>query len=168
MKDSTKEKAKGFLSSITSALDKGWNASKNALGKAGNAVQDFSDKSVVAIEKKQFENKRKKEVTELGELVYTKFNKKAMSISPKEADVANLLSSIKNCEKEISKREKMLKEADPETKEEVKKLPVNTAKKTVAKTSTKSTSKPAKKTVAKASTTTKTAKKATTKKVTKK
>ena len=51
-KDEIKEK-------LQSGLDKFLDSSKKALGKAGNAVQDFSDKSVIRIEKHQFEVKRR-------------------------------------------------------------------------------------------------------------
>ena len=51
---------KGVEASKT-AFDKGMEASKTAFNKASSAVQDFSDKSVVRIEKHQFETKKEEE-----------------------------------------------------------------------------------------------------------
>ena len=63
---------KGVEASKT-AFDKGMEASKTALNKASNAVQDFSDKSVVRIEKHQFETKKEEQLLALGKKVFEKF-----------------------------------------------------------------------------------------------
>ncbi|MCR4742566.1 MAG: hypothetical protein K5866_06830 [Treponema sp.] len=53
------KKVKDFFS-------KGAKASKDAFMKAGDKVQEFSDKSVIKIEKKQLENKLDNNFSELG------------------------------------------------------------------------------------------------------
>ena len=63
---------KGVTASKT-AFDKGMEASKTAFNKASSAVQDFSDKSVVRIEKHQFETKKEEQLLALGKKVFEKF-----------------------------------------------------------------------------------------------
>ena len=76
MTDETKEKAKSFLDKAKNLFDRGFSASKKAIGAAGEAVQDFSDKSVTTIEIKQLESKIKKQYSNLGEYVNSVFSKK--------------------------------------------------------------------------------------------
>lgn len=51
---------------VKEMFSKGAKASKNAFEKAGDKVQDFTDKSVVKIEIRQLENKRDCKYEELG------------------------------------------------------------------------------------------------------
>lgn len=56
-----------FETKLKDAFSKGASASKKAFQKAGDAVQKFSDKSVIKIERQQLVNKRAKLYKELGE-----------------------------------------------------------------------------------------------------
>ena len=89
---------KGVAASKT-AFDKGMEASKSAITKASSAVQDFSDKSVVRIEKHQFETKK----------VFEKFSAdSAASIHGGDADIAPIVAEVKHCDEEIAKRDTAL------------------------------------------------------------
>lgn len=143
MKDSTKEKTKEVFSKVKDYLDKGWNVTKKGLGKAGDAVQDFSDKSVVTLEVKQLEAKKKKQLLLLGEKAYELLSKKDATVSSKDEEIATLLSEIKKIDKEISKKEKALKaDSAPDAKDATVKAEKKTSSvKKVAekKTTTKKT-----------------------------
>ena len=62
-----------FMDKVKDFMDKGVEVSKSALSKAGEAVQDFGDKSVTKIEIKKLENKLEKLICELGSYVFDKF-----------------------------------------------------------------------------------------------
>lgn len=55
-----------ITSKVKEMLTKGAKASKDAFEKAGDKVQDFTDKSVVKLEKHQLETKRDCKYEELG------------------------------------------------------------------------------------------------------
>ena len=169
MKEETKQKAKGLINKVKGALDKGLNASKKALGIAGEAVQDFSDKSALRIEKKQLESKLKKQYELTGEYAAAVFlSKKNASLTLKDNQMSEFLAEISRIKKEIDLRKNALenegfvtgKNEPKVVQEEVqakekKSAPKKTAAvKTVAsKTaaqSAKPSSKSAKKTVTKA------------------
>lgn len=171
MKEETKEKAKTFMEKAKKLFDRGIVASKKALGVAGEAVQDFSDKSVVTIEKKQLESKIKKQQAELGEYAAGVLAKKGAKLTADDAKVAAILKEIARLNKEIKARDEVLDEASA-NKAAAKKTTASkaTAKKTASKAAVKSTAKPAAKTAkapAKKSTS-KTASKTTSKKSEKK
>lgn len=106
-----KDKAAKIWGDVKGGLEKGYAASKKGLAKAGVALQKFSDKSVVAVEKKQAESKRKKAYTKLGEVVAKKLSAKtAEPLSASDEEVSALLKEISALNKEISKYEKQLKE----------------------------------------------------------
>ncbi len=67
-------KSAKFWDDVKGGFEKGYAASKEGLKKAGAAIQKFSDKSVVAVEKKQFETKRKKSYAQIGEIVAKKLS----------------------------------------------------------------------------------------------
>lgn len=99
---------KGVTASKT-AFDKGMEASKTALNKASNAVQDFSDKSVVRIEKHQFETKKEEQLLFLGKKVFERFSSDAASaLHSDDADIAAIVAEVKHCDEEIAKREAAL------------------------------------------------------------
>ena len=58
-----------FLDKMKEYLDKGVEVSKEALAKAGDVVQDFSDKSVTKIEAHQLVSRQNKEYRSLGQAV---------------------------------------------------------------------------------------------------
>ena len=112
-----KDKAAKIWDDVKGGLEKGYAASKKGLAKAGVAIQKFSDKSVVAVEKKQLESKRKKSYARLGEIATKKLSaKNASPISASDEDVAALLKEIAGFNKEIAKCEKQLKEFETDGK----------------------------------------------------
>lgn len=112
-----KDKAAKIWDDVKGGLEKGYAASKKGLAKAGVAIQKFSDKSVVAVEKKQLESKRKKSYARLGEIAAKKLSaKNASPISASNEDVAALLKEIAGFNKEIAKCEKQLKEFETDGK----------------------------------------------------
>ena len=112
-----KDKAAKIWDDVKGGLEKGYAASKKGLAKAGVAIQKFSDKSVVAVEKKQLESKRKKSYARLGEIAAKKLSaKNASPISASDENVAALLKEIAGFNKEIAKCEKQLKEFETDGK----------------------------------------------------
>lgn len=102
-KDEIKEK-------LQSGLDKFLDSSKKALGKAGNAVQDFSDKSVIRIEKHQFEVKKDDQIKKLGNLALERFlNDSSATLSAGEDAVVSILEEIRKLNDDIALREGKLK-----------------------------------------------------------
>lgn len=117
-----KEKAAKIWGDVKGGLEKGYAASRKGLAKAGVAIQKFSDKSVVAVEKKQFEAKRKKSYAKLGEIVAKKLSAKNVSpISASDEEISELLKDVAGFNKEISKCEKQLKEFEDDGKSSSKK-----------------------------------------------
>ncbi|MCI5645534.1 hypothetical protein [Treponema porcinum] len=101
-------------------VDKVVTSSKKAIGKAGVAMQDFSDKSVIRIEKHQLETKREAEYIRLGELVAARFLAEpspSASVSASEDTVASIIKEISRYNEEIKKREETLAEEHPKTKD---------------------------------------------------
>ncbi|MBR5932938.1 MAG: hypothetical protein IK002_03015 [Treponema sp.] len=143
MKEETKEKTKTFMNKVKKVFDRGIVASKKALGVAGDAVQDFSDKSVLRIEKMQLETKLKKQYEMLGEYAFSVLTKKS-SVSITDTKVSSALKEIKRINSEIKIRENALSQEGPVNMEEVKakssKAPAKTSAKK-AKTSTKTAAK---------------------------
>lgn len=109
-KVSKEQKIKDFLS-------KSAEVSKNAFSKATDAVQKFSDKSVLKIQIQNQKSARSKKYTELGELV-------SELLSKKGADIGNLsvvlpadetlkaIEQIKKVQKEILSISKDIKELE--------------------------------------------------------
>lgn len=141
MKEETKAKAAKFWKDVKSGLKTGFDVTKKGLSKAGSAIQNYSDLGVVQIEKKQFELKRKKAYEALGRLAYEKLSeKKAVSFASEDQEVKPLLEQIASINKEIAKREKILKAAEKEGKIPGKSADKKTAaKKAPAKKSVKKT-----------------------------
>lgn len=99
-----------FKDDMKNAMDKGINASKVALTKAGTAIHNFSDQSVLRIEKAQFESKFKHSITDLGLLVYKSFvDEGKESISVTDEEIVKLLTEMKEYKTEIAQREDVLK-----------------------------------------------------------
>ena len=142
MKEENKEKSKEFITKAKELFDRGISASKKAFGVAGEAVQDFSDKSVTTIEKKQLEAKVKKQYTLLGEIAAKQLSKKGAAVTTDDEKVCAIMKEIARLNKEIKVRDQAL--ADGKAKAEEKK---STSKK--CKTAKKSSAKkPAAKTTA--------------------
>ena len=86
------------------AFDKGVEVSKSALNKASNAVQDFSDKSVIRIERRQYESKRADAYSALGKLVAEKFIGGAESVYAEDEEVATIVAEVRRFDEEIARR----------------------------------------------------------------
>ncbi len=137
MEKEQNSKSAKFWDDVKGGLEKGYAASKVGLKKAGAALQKFSDKSVVAVEKKQFETKRKKACAQIGEIAAKKLSaKNASPIEPSDEEIAPLLKEIAGFDKEIAKREKLLKELEKEVKSSDKEK-TDTPKKASKKASAK-------------------------------
>ncbi|MDE7291729.1 MAG: hypothetical protein K2N58_06755 [Treponemataceae bacterium] len=137
MEKEQNSKSAKFWDDVKGGLEKGYAASKVGLKKAGAALQKFSDKSVVAVEKKQLEAKRKKTCVQIGEIVAKRLSaKNASPIGSSDEEIAPLLKEVANFDKEIAKREKSLKELEKEGKTSDKQkadAPKKAGKKTSAK-----------------------------------
>lgn len=111
----------GFKEKLNESVDKVVSSAKKAIGKAGVAMQDFSDKSVIRIEKRHFESKRDAEYTKLGGLVAERFSAdETASVAASEEAVAAIIAEIRHCSEEIKKREDALSEKTARTESDGK------------------------------------------------
>lgn len=95
---------------VRTVVDKGINASKVALTNAGTAIQNFGDRSVLRIERAQYESKLKHDITELGNLVYKRFVDEGQeSIETTDEEIIALITNLKNYKAEIAQRDEILK-----------------------------------------------------------
>lgn len=109
-KVSKEQKIKDFLS-------KSAEVSKNAFSKATDAVQKFSDKSVLKIQIQNQKSARLKKYTELGELVSELLSKKGADIGNLSAvlpadETLKAIEQIKKVQKEILGISKDIKELE--------------------------------------------------------
>ena len=99
-----------FLDKMKEYLDKGVEVSKEALSKAGDAVQDFSDKSVTKIETHQLISRQNKEYRALGQAVLKFFEENpSATLSADNSLISGIMEEIQRLEKEIVQREESLK-----------------------------------------------------------
>lgn len=99
-----------FLEKMKEYLDKGVEVSKEALSKAGDVVQDFSDKSVTKIESHQLVSRQNKEYRALGQAVQKFFEENpTATLSADNSAISGIMAEIKRLEKEIAQREESLK-----------------------------------------------------------
>ena len=89
-------------------VDKVFEASKEALGKAGSAVQKFSDKSVTKIEIRQFESKLKNQKAKLGEIVAKALEDNQTQLELNTAEIDTIAQEIDRLKKEIKTRKDSL------------------------------------------------------------
>ena len=102
-----------FIEKAKTVFGKSAEASKNAFAKAGEAVQDFSDKSVMKLEIKQYEAKLNQEYANLGKTVFDiavyGFDKDGNMGDPLEnQNVKNCIGNIKSILGELDERKKEL------------------------------------------------------------
>ncbi|MBE6352583.1 MAG: hypothetical protein E7060_06530 [Treponema bryantii] len=121
--DEMKTKLKNFIS-------KSSDVTKSAFSKASNAVQKFSDKSVLKIEIKQMESKKEKLFTKIGKhlsSVLANENVDLMNLQNATTDenITGLIDEIKNAQSEIvqlnldiEKNKEELKKSQEDEKEE--------------------------------------------------
>jgi len=101
---------------IKSFISRGAEVSKSAFEKAGDKVQEFSDKSLIRIEKKQLESKRDSKYVALGAKLsaYLETNK----IELPEAlnfEVESLQQEIASLTNQIKEKETLLSEKTEKT-----------------------------------------------------
>ena len=124
--------SQSFEEKFKEALANGVKSSKEMLTKAGAAVQKFSDKSVIKIERQQLIGKQKEKYTEMGKLLSDLLKMKGASIenlgelfetSPNASEVKNQIlacqTEIKKLDKEIAEHDKQL--ADSSDKKQIEK-----------------------------------------------
>lgn len=92
-------------------FSKGAKASKNAFLKAGDKVQDFTDKSVIKLEKHQLETKRDCKYEEMGLKLSQLLLEGATINTSSEEDkkiIADIQDEILNLSEQIADKEKLL------------------------------------------------------------
>lgn len=95
---------------LRAGMDKVVASSKKAFQKTETAVRKLSDQSVIRIEIRQFESKKKDEIKKLGELAFEKFTGDASAtLSASDEKVTEILAAIKGMDLEIQTRQEKLK-----------------------------------------------------------
>ncbi|MBQ0040377.1 MAG: hypothetical protein KBS64_08125 [Treponema sp.] len=91
-------------------FDSSLEASKKGLKKAGIAISEFGDTSVIKIDITKYKVKLEKKYEELGKLcAKLLIDEKKASFAKKDEDVAALLESIKQLKDKVAAKEKELK-----------------------------------------------------------
>ena len=85
-----------FGNKVADLFSKGAKASKDAFEKAGDAVQDFTDKSITKIENKKIESKINNKYEELGKIVSFELESKELNNFSEES-----VTKIQEIQKEI-------------------------------------------------------------------
>ncbi len=99
-----------FKEKLKAGMDKVVASSKKAFQKTETAVRKLSDQSVIRIEIRQFESKKKDEIRNLGQLALEKFTGDSTAVlSASDENVVKITDSIKEIEKEIQTRQEKLK-----------------------------------------------------------
>lgn len=102
-----------FMDKVKDFMDKSVEVSKSALTKAGEAVQDFGDKSVIRIDIKKLESKLEKLINELGSYVFDKFNSEnADSVYASEEKIASIIKNINEVKNQIASKTEELEKKD--------------------------------------------------------
>lgn len=100
-----------FLDKMKDYFSKGVEVSKDALSKAGDAVQDLGDKSVLLIEIKQYESKLNKELLSLGQQVYSIYHENGDELVKfDDVQVSGIIAEIKRLKAEIAVRREKIQE----------------------------------------------------------
>lgn len=99
---------------IKDVVVKGTEVSKNAISKAGEAIQTFSDKSILKIERSQLASKRNKTYEALGRALSELYLSKKLILSAKNDDETTL-TAIKEMEKIQKEIEKLTKQIHEKT-----------------------------------------------------
>lgn len=110
------DKAEDIENRIKDVVSKGSEVSKTAIEKAGNAIQIFTDKSVLKISRSQLISKKNKRYQELGELISQMLTSKKLILSAKNDD-EDILLQIKEAEVIQKDIDKLAQEILEKTKE---------------------------------------------------
>ncbi|MCQ2598058.1 MAG: hypothetical protein MJ181_09445 [Treponema sp.] len=100
-----------FAEKMKDLFGKSAEASKVAMNKAGNAIQEFSDKTVLKIEMNKLEFQKKEAFEELGEIVFGFIDSLPEGIASNEK-VVSLKEKISGINAEIEKKEKALSDLE--------------------------------------------------------
>ncbi|MBQ5632579.1 MAG: hypothetical protein IIU99_05685, partial [Treponema sp.] len=92
--------------------------SKEAIGKAGNAVQKFSDTSVIKIEIRQFESKLKAQKALLGDVVEKALENNQSQLDLNTEEITAIANEIARIKTEINNRQELLKKSSKEASSE--------------------------------------------------
>lgn len=111
--DSSEAKSK-----VKGVVDKVFEVSKEAIGKAGNAVQKFSDTSVIKIEIRQFESKLKAQKTLLGDVVEKALENNQSQLDLNTEEITTIANEIARIKTEINNRQELLKKSSKEASSE--------------------------------------------------
>lgn len=108
-----------FMERMKKTLDRGVEASREFLGRAGDTAKDLSEKGVLRLEIRELEGRGKKEFARLGQLVFDHFVKQEKSsITAKNQEVSEILEELKTIENDIAVREDKLSASDDGEKED--------------------------------------------------
>lgn len=113
--DSSEAKAKAKVKGV---VDKVFEVSKEAIGKAGNAVQKFSDTSVIKIEIRQFESKLKAQKALLGDVVEKALENNQSQLDLNTEEITTIANEIARIKTEINNRQELLKKSSKEASSE--------------------------------------------------
>ncbi len=106
----------GFEEKIKVWLSKGASVSKSAFEKAGDAVQDFSDKSVLKLDKMKLESQKNKKLTELGivvnDMIANGFSGFDIETVPEKDKIMEIFRQISEFSEKIKEKEKQIEEVD--------------------------------------------------------
>ncbi len=95
---------------LRAGMDKLIASSKKVFQRTETAVRKLSDQSVIRIEIRQFESKKKDEIHKLGHIALEKFTAdNNATLSATDENVVKITDSIKEIEKEIQTRQEKLK-----------------------------------------------------------
>ncbi|MCR5699680.1 MAG: hypothetical protein K6G52_08580 [Treponemataceae bacterium] len=98
-----------FFEKMKEFMDKSVSASKSAFDKAGDAVQNFGDKSVTKIELKKLETQLEKKYAQIGKFAYEFFmNKKTASLKADNADFEQYFKEAQEVVAELDKKKAAL------------------------------------------------------------
>lgn len=100
-----------FAEKMKDLFGKSAEASKVAMNKAGNAIQEFSDKTVLKVEMNKLETKKKEAFEELGEVIYEFIDKLPEDVASDEK-IVSLKEKISQLDSDIEKKEKALSELE--------------------------------------------------------
>lgn len=104
-----------FKKQFSEGVNKVIDASKLAATKAGVALQDFSDKSVIKFEIHQFDSKMKADYTKLGKIASDRFISDAgADVRRDDSQITPIVEEIIAFKAEIEKRQKLLAQKDAE------------------------------------------------------
>jgi len=101
-----------FVDKVKDLFGKSAESTKQAVNKAGSAIQDFSDKSVLKFDIKKLEGDRKSVCSELGEYVFDSLST-SDSVNKTDEKVSEIISRICQIDEKIAEKEKALAEFSP-------------------------------------------------------